>query len=193
MEFLQAQLEECQQTARVWQDRQRDTLAELSAVADQARQHATLAEEYKKDLDGARSQLEEEMCRHAELQAHTSKLKGELAAGHSDVEQLKSVVLASNRAQSDFESRLKSQASDLRVAQSSLQRANDNLKQKDEDLQDVQDRLKQSQNVVLQLDSTRDQLQVCSTAFYVCALITSHSKSWVFCLHRFSWCALAAG
>lgn len=174
-EYVQAQLEQYQQTASVWQDKHRDALAELSAVSDQARQHASLAKEYKKDLDGARLQLEQETGRHAELEAHASKLKGELAAAHSDVEQLKSVVLASNRAQSELESRLTSQASDLRAAQSSLQRKSNDITQKDEALEDLQRRLTQSQNVVLQLDSTRDQLQVCVFAFCVCASSTSSS------------------
>lgn len=148
----------------MWQGKHRGTLTELNTALNSSRLHASLAEEYKNDLESTRLQLEDEKAKHKDLQAQASKLRSELAAGHSDVEQLKSLVLASNRSQADLESRISSQASQLRHLKSNLEQAEDKLKLKEEELQEVQQQLEQSKHVVRQLDCARDQLQVLLTA-----------------------------
>lgn len=141
-------------------------MAELSVATDKARQHAALVEEYKNDLESARLQLEDERSKYAEQGMQVSEIKRELASAQTDVDQLKTLVLASSRTQANLESQLTSQASEVRAARSKLELAKDDLKQKQEEVDKLQQQLAQSQSVVRQIDSARDQLQV-----RLCAII----------------------
>ena len=157
---MQVQLDTCQQSIQMWQGKHRDVMAELAVAADKSRQHAVLLEEYKKDLEDTRLQLEDERSKHSEQQSKASTSQGELAAAQSDIEQLKSLVLVSNRTQADLESQLCTQGCELRTTRTHLEQANVDIKKKQDETHKAQQDVAQAQSVVRQLDLARDRLQV---------------------------------
>eukprot|EP00892_Ulva_mutabilis_P000682 jgi/Ulvmu1/10614/UM065_0071.1 len=159
LDTQKSQIDACQKIIQTWQDKHSKAMAEVGLVADQARQHAALVEEYKKDLEAARLQLEDERSKRAGQDTEAYNLKQNLATAQSDVEQLKSLLLTSSRTQSHLDSRISTHASEQRAAQAMLEQAKDEVKQKQEELEKVKLHLTQSQSVVREVDSTRDRLQ----------------------------------
>ena len=157
---MQAMLDEAESSVQTWQEKHRDVVAELRMVADKSRQHEVLADDYKQDLEGAWTQLEDEKRTNGTLQEQVQKLKGQLATCNADVEQLKSLALAGSRSQSDLESKIMSQAIELRDAQSTIQNLNDSIQQRTEMHEKCMHQLADEHAVVQRLDAERDKLQV---------------------------------
>jgi chromosome segregation ATPase len=157
---MQAMLDEAESNVQTWQEKHRDVIAEMRMVADKARQHEVLSEDYKHDLDSTWAQLEEEKRMNGTLTEQVQKLKRQLATCSADVEQLKSLALAGSRSQSDLESKIMSQAAEVRDAQSTIQSLNDCIHQRTEMHEKTIHELADAQAVIQKLDAERDRLQV---------------------------------
>jgi chromosome segregation ATPase len=93
------------------------------------------------------------------LQEQLAKVQNELASVRSDTEQLKSLAVAGDRSQSDLESRLTTQAAELRAAQLKVQQLQDDLQQRLELHEEAHMMHADAQATIRQLDSERDKLQ----------------------------------
>lgn len=153
-------LDEAEGNVQTWQEKHRDVVAELRMVADKSRQHEALSEDYKTDLDNTWTQLEDEKRNNGDLTEQVQKLKGQLATCNADLEQLKSLALAGSRSQSDLESKMVSQAAEIREAQSTIQKLNDSIHQQTESHDKSMHELADAQAVIQRLDEERDRLQV---------------------------------
>lgn len=157
---MQAMLDEAESNVQTWQEKHRDVAAELRMVADKSRQHEVLLDDYKHDLESAWTQLEDEKRTNGALKEQVQKLKGQLATCSADVEQLKSLALAGSRSQSDLESKIMSQATELRDAHATIQTLNDSIHQRTEMHEKSMHQLVDAQAVIQRLDAERDKLQV---------------------------------
>lgn len=157
---MQAMLDEAESSVQTWQEKHRDVVAELRMVSDKSRQHEVLSDDYKQDLEGAWTQLEDEKRANGALKEQVQKLKGQVATCNADVDQLKSLALAGSRSQSDLETKIMSQAVELRDAQSTIQALNDSIQQRTEMHEKCMHQLADAQAVIQRLDAERDKLQV---------------------------------
>lgn len=161
--FVQGKMDEIEEIANMWQAKHGEIEAELRITSDKCHQNSVQADEYQKDLESTKLQLEEAKKTRASTEAEAVNLKAELAASQSDVEQLKSLAQASNRMQADLESRMATQAASMRAVESSLQQARDECKQKHEELEGMHVQLGKAKQALLDLDEMRDKLQVGSS------------------------------